>query len=97
MVADRDPSSEIWHIMNKQDDDAGAKLRAFIEKMKLELGDEPELIKQSLADLYALQRQEARNHFESQQEYVKQIAELKVVALTGIREYGLQTLKVSMR
>jgi hypothetical protein len=57
------------------------------------VGDNPDLIKQSIADLNALQRQDSRNHFESQLEYVKQIAELKVTALTGIREYGLQTLK----
>ncbi|WP_420134102.1 hypothetical protein [Rhodopseudomonas sp.] len=87
--------------MNGQSDraDTGSRdsqpglLSAAIEKLKAECGDAPDLIKQSLADLNALQRQEARNHFESQQEYVKQVAELRIVALTGIREYGLQTLK----
>jgi hypothetical protein len=71
----------------------GGLLKAFIEKIKSELGDEPDLIKQSLADLNAQQRQDARNHFESRQEYVRQVFELKSISLAGIREYGLQTLK----
>jgi hypothetical protein len=69
------------------------RLRAFVEEMKWEFGDQPELIKQSLADLYAIQHQNSRNNFEARQEYVKQVADLKHLSLSGIREYGLQTLK----
>ncbi len=68
-------------------------LKAFLEKIKQELGDEPDLIKQSLADLNAQQRQDARNHFEARQEYTRQVFQIKQDTLTGIREYGLQTLK----
>ena len=68
-------------------------LKAFVEKIKNELGDEPDLIKQCVADLNAQQRQDARNHFESRLEYVRQVFENRTISLAGIREYGLQTLK----
>jgi hypothetical protein len=68
-------------------------IKAFVEKIKNELGDDPDLIKQCVADLNAQHRQDARNHFESRQEYVRQVFELKSISLAGIREYGLQTLK----
>jgi hypothetical protein len=68
-------------------------LKAFVEKIKAELGNDPDLIKQSIADLNAQQRQDARNNFESRQEYVRQVFQLRAISLAGIREYGLQTLK----
>jgi hypothetical protein len=52
-------------------------LKAFVEQIKKELGDDPDLIKQSIADLYAQQRQDARNHFETRQEYIRQVFETK--------------------
>jgi len=71
------------------------KLHRFVELMKSELGDDPDLIKQALADLNAQQRQDARNHFEARLAYVNHIAAHKSAAMNGIREYGLQTLKWS--
>ena len=69
-------------------------LKAFVEKIKQEVGDDqPDLIKQCVADLNAQDRQNARNHFEARQEYVRQIFELRSISLSGLREYGLQTLK----
>jgi hypothetical protein len=89
--------------MTSQNDNSGSDkialapsdLRAFVDRLKQEFGNEPDLIKQSLADLNALQRQEQQISFQSRQEYVRHVAELKVLSLTGIREYGLQTLKWS--
>jgi hypothetical protein len=61
--------------------------------MKQELGGDPDLVKQALADLNASQRQEQRNNFEARQEYTKQVAVIKGIVDEGIREYGLQTLR----
>jgi hypothetical protein len=69
------------------------QLRNFISNIREEVGDSPDLIKQCIADMNALQRQEVRSHFEAKQEYVRQIANLDAIALAGIKEYGLQTLK----
>jgi hypothetical protein len=68
------------------------QLRALIETIKREGGDD-QIVKQCVADLNAQQRQDARNHFESRQEYIRQVAELGLIARRGIVEYGLQTLK----
>jgi hypothetical protein len=48
------------------------QLRAFIEVMRRESGGDPEIVRQCVADLNAQQRQDARNHFESRQEYIRQ-------------------------
>jgi hypothetical protein len=48
-----------------------------------------------VADLHAQQRQDARNHFESRQEYIRQIAEVDLADRRGIMEYGLQSLRWS--
>jgi hypothetical protein len=69
--------------------------RAFIEMMKQEAGGDSEIAKQCVADLNAQQRQNARNFFESRQEYIRQMAELDLADRRGIMEYGLQTLKWS--
>jgi hypothetical protein len=69
------------------------QLRAFVEAMKRELGDDKELIRQALSDLHALERQNLRNHFEARQEFVRQVADADRLATESIREYGLQTLK----
>jgi hypothetical protein len=71
------------------------RLRAFIEAMKQEVGGDNEIVKQCVADLNAQQRQDARNHFESRQEYIRQMAELDLADRRGIVEYGLQSLKWS--
>jgi hypothetical protein len=71
------------------------QLRAFLDAMRSEVGDDKELLKQSLADLNALQRQSALNHFESRIEYSKQVTEHRNIALRALVEYGLQTLKWS--
>jgi hypothetical protein len=63
--------------------------------MKNEFGDNPDLIRQALADLNTQQRQDARNNFEARLMFVNQVAAHKAAAMDGIREYGLQTLKWS--
>jgi hypothetical protein len=68
-------------------------LRAFVTRIKEELGDNDELIKQALADLNAQQQQGVRSHFEARMEYVRQIADLRRLALEGIKTYGMQTLR----
>lgn len=68
-------------------------LRNFISAMKDELGQDTELLKQAFSDLNAIQRQDARNHFEGRVEFTRQIISQQGIALIGIREYGLQTLK----
>jgi hypothetical protein len=72
-----------------------ARLGAVMAALKEELGDNPDLLKQALADFSALDRQNLRNHFEARQEYVRQMADLDRAAYRGIVEYGLQTLKWS--
>lgn len=69
------------------------ELGAVLAQLRQEFGGDTELLKQGFADLNAQQRQDARNNFEGRLEYVKQIAELKRIQLTGIVEYGSQTLK----
>ncbi|HEX2655608.1 MAG TPA: hypothetical protein VHN11_18425 [Xanthobacteraceae bacterium] len=69
------------------------QLKAFIELMKNEFGDNPELIRQSVADLNARNREDRRNHFEARQEYIKQVAALRHNSLDGLMDYGLQILK----
>lgn len=69
------------------------QLRNTLERMKAIFGDDRELIKQAFADVNALDRQNLRNHFEARQKYTDQVAELNRIALNGLREYGLQTLK----
>jgi hypothetical protein len=71
------------------------QLRAFIELMRQEAGGDSEIVKQCVADLNAQQRQDARNHFESRQEYIRQMAALDLADRRGIMEYGLQTLRWS--
>ena len=88
-----DATSDQQQSTSKTNEYREGSLRAFVEKIKEELGDNPDLIKQSIADLNAQQRQEARNHFESRQEYIRQVFQIKQDSLVGIREYGLQTLK----
>ena len=77
------------------DQGSPAQLRTFIERMRQEVGGDAEIVKQCVADLNAQQRQEARNHFESRQQYIRQMAELDLADRRGIMEYGLQTLKWS--
>jgi hypothetical protein len=71
------------------------QLRIFIERMRQEAGGDAEIVKQCVADLNAQQRQEARNHFESRQQYIRQMSELDLADRRGIMDYGLQTLKWS--
>jgi hypothetical protein len=70
-------------------------LRAFIELMRQEAAGDHEIVKQCVADLNAQQRQDARNAFESRQEYIRQVAALDLADRRGIMEYGLQTLRWS--
>jgi hypothetical protein len=69
------------------------QLRTWLEAIKNELGDNPELIRQALADVNAQHRQDARSYFEARLEYARQQAEANQGRMQGIREYGLQTLK----
>ena len=39
------------------------QLGAFVSLMKQELGSDPDLVKQAVADLHALERQNAHNYF----------------------------------
>jgi hypothetical protein len=68
-------------------------LRAFLQIIRREVDGDADLVKQSLADLNAMDRQNLQTHSEARREYIKQVAELDRVAQQGIREYGLQTLK----
>jgi hypothetical protein len=70
-------------------------LRTIIEKIKQDAGGDLEIARQSVADVNALQRPEARNHFEARLEYVRQVAENDRAAFKGLVEDGLQTLKWS--
>jgi hypothetical protein len=56
-------------------------------------GDDKEIIKQAVADFFAQERQNIRNHFEGRLEYLRQVNEHRQMAMRGIVEYGLQTLK----
>jgi hypothetical protein len=76
-------------------EDPRGKLRAFIEWIKQEAGEDSEIVKQCVADLHAEQLEAARNHFEARHEYIRQVAELKLADRRGIIEYGLQTLRWS--
>jgi hypothetical protein len=78
----------------KMEDQTG-QLRAFIERMKQEAGGNDEIVKQCVADLNAQQRQDARNHFESRHQYIRQIAEIDLADRRAIMEYGLQSLRWS--
>jgi hypothetical protein len=69
------------------------QLRAFLNSMREEVGDDPELLKQTLTDLHAQQRQDMRDHFDTRLEFSKQVTALRSAALGGIVEYGSQTLK----
>jgi hypothetical protein len=83
--------------MNDQDhshERGPAQLRTLIDALRSQIGDDDqELIKQTLADLNALDRQKLQNHFEARLQYAKHVAEGNRIAHEGIREYGLQTLK----
>jgi hypothetical protein len=69
-------------------------LKALVERVRTEVGtDDPELVRQILTDRSALERQNARNHFEGRLEYARQMHDHRQAALRGIMEYGLQTLK----
>jgi hypothetical protein len=72
-----------------------AQLRTVIERIRQEAGGDAEIVKQCVADLNAQQRQDARNQFESRQQYIRQMAELDLADRRGIMEYGLQSLKWS--
>ncbi len=70
------------------------QLRALIEHVRSELGDSTgDLIRQAVADLSTLDRQNRRNHFEGRLEYARQVHEHRQAALRGIVDYGLQTMK----
>lgn len=69
------------------------QLRAFLDLMRTEVDGSAELLKQSLADLNAMQRQDHRNDFEVRLEFTRQVTQLRNAALDGIVEYGSQTLK----
>jgi hypothetical protein len=71
------------------------QLRSFIEALKKETGDDPDLLRQVYADNQAWIRQSSRNYFESRQEYVRHVAACDSEAHRGIVEYGLHTLKWS--
>jgi hypothetical protein len=81
--------------MSDANNTPNSKLRAFMETMKRDLGDDPELLRQAYADLNALERQNARNNFEARQEYARQVAEVDRASMRNLVEYGLQTLKWS--
>jgi hypothetical protein len=71
------------------------QIGALAAMLKKELGGDPELVKQALADFNAMERQNSRNHFESRLEYVRQVAAHDGRVFDGLVEYGLQTLKWS--
>jgi hypothetical protein len=79
--------------MSEQTEGQPGLTRALIAAIKQEVGENDELVKQCLADINALERQNSRNHFESRMEYVRQLAERDFAARRGIVDYGLQTLK----
>jgi hypothetical protein len=81
--------------MTEPIEDQTGKLRAFIALIKQEAGGDDEIVRHCVADLNAQQRQDARNHFESRQEYIRQIAEVDLADRRGIMEYGLQSLRWS--
>jgi hypothetical protein len=64
-------------------------LRAFLQIIRREVDGDADLVKQSLADLNAMDWQNLQTHSEARREYIKQVAELDRVAQQGIREYGL--------
>ena len=71
------------------------QLRAFIERITQEAGENPEIVRQCVADLHEEQRASVRNNFEARQEYNRQMAEQSLAARRAVIEYGLQTLKWS--
>jgi hypothetical protein len=69
-------------------------LKARLDRIRAEIGtDDPELIKQFVADVSALERQGARNHFEGRVEFARQMHEQRQTTQKYLVEYGLQTLK----
>jgi hypothetical protein len=73
----------------------GGRLRANLDQIRTEIGDDKELTRQVMADFFALDRQNLRNHFEARLDYARQIHEHRQATLRGLIEYGLQTLKRS--
>jgi hypothetical protein len=73
----------------------GGNLKALVDLIRSELGNEPELVRQALAEYFALDRQNLRDHFEGRLEYARHVTSQRDTALRGLIEYGLQTLKWS--
>jgi hypothetical protein len=74
---------------------AGGKLRRLIEVIRSEVGNDPELTKQALTEVFALDRQNLHDHFEGRLEYARHVIARREALDRGIVQYGLQTLKWS--
>lgn len=71
----------------------GDRLVALVHVLKEQYPNDPQVVVQCVADVNALDRDVAQRMFDARQEYARQSHDLRRVALDGLREYGLQTLK----
>ena len=74
---------------------ANGRLRTTVELLRGEVGNDPELIKQAIAELFALDRQSVHDHFEGRLEYARHVIARRDATNRATVEFGLQTLKWS--
>jgi hypothetical protein len=70
-----------------------SKLAVFVASLRQEFDGDEELVKQGLADINALERQNQQHALEARIEYARQIGESNRERETALKEYGMQTLK----
>jgi hypothetical protein len=70
----------------------GGNLQSIVGAIQTEVGGNPELARQALADL---DRQQLRDHFDGRLEYARHVVGYQETANKALIEYGLQTLKWS--
>lgn len=72
---------------------AGGHLKSATEVIRTEVGADPEVTRQALADYFALDRQHLQNHFDGRLEYARHVMAHQDTTSKAVVEYGLQTLK----
>jgi len=83
-----------WRVSNLPPVSQG-NLKALVDVIRNEVGNDQELVKQAVAEYFALDRQNLRDHCEGRLEYARHVMSQRDASLRGIVEYGLQTLKWS--
>lgn len=70
-----------------------ASLKSRLAAISAEVGDNPELVKQTFEDMNALERQQQRIHFDGRSEYGRLVGQALLARELSVKEYGLQTLR----